>query len=120
MSQKSCFKISPVFFFGGGEFSPTLKPDFESCLELLPKVPFPGGVMGKKFGGKSSASPNFAPRDSVPAHKVLCKKPFFRAFSPPARGSGGEQLSLILKTKSERPLTQLSVVKVKMFSLVNN
>jgi hypothetical protein len=26
--------------------------------------------MGKKFGGKTSASPNFTPRDGLPAHKV--------------------------------------------------
>jgi hypothetical protein len=43
---------------------------------------------------------------------LVCQKLDFRAFSPALRGSGGEQLLLILETKSERPLTHLPVVKV--------
>ncbi len=62
MSQKSCFffaKISKAIFFGGGEFSPTLKPTFERSLGPRPTFPFPGGVME-----------NFAPRDGPAEHKV--------------------------------------------------
>jgi hypothetical protein len=44
-------------FFIGSKFFATLKPDSERPLEPLPKFPFVGGVVGKKFGGKSSASP---------------------------------------------------------------
>jgi hypothetical protein len=41
----------------------------------------------------------------------VCKKPVFRVFSPAACGSGGEQLSPISLNKSERSLTQASMVK---------
>jgi hypothetical protein len=61
----------PAIFFSGGEFLPNLKADSERFLEPLPIFIFLGGVMGKIFGGKSSASPNFAPRDGLPVHEVL-------------------------------------------------
>ncbi len=57
-------------FFGGGEFSPTLKPNSVRSLGPRPTFPFPGGVMGNIFWENSSGSPNFAPRDGPAEHKV--------------------------------------------------
>ncbi len=42
-------QISPAIFFGGGEFSPTLKPNSERSLGPRPTFPFPGGVKGNIF-----------------------------------------------------------------------
>jgi hypothetical protein len=55
--------------FADGEFSPTLNQVSKRTLYPLPTVPFPGGVIGKKFRRKSSASPNFDPRDGLPRTK---------------------------------------------------
>ncbi len=45
----SLIQILPVVYCGGGEISPTLKPNSGSCLESQPMFPFPWGVMGKIF-----------------------------------------------------------------------
>jgi hypothetical protein len=45
----SLIQILPVVYCGSGEISPTLKPNYGSCLESLPMFPFPWGVMGKIF-----------------------------------------------------------------------
>ncbi len=63
-------KISLAIFLGGGEFSSTLQPDSQRPLGPIPTFLFPGCVMGKVFWEKSSASPDFAPRDGPPTHKV--------------------------------------------------
>ncbi len=47
-----------------------LKSRKNSCPN--PTFPFPGGVMGNIFLENSSGSPNFAPRDGPPEHKVKC------------------------------------------------
>ncbi len=50
--KNSCPKKVVFIFcrnFGGGEFSPTLKPNSESSLGTRPTFPFPGGVMGNVF-----------------------------------------------------------------------
>ena len=56
-------------FFGGGEFSSTLKHNSERSLGPRPAVPFPGGVMGNIFWENSSESPDFAPRDVLRVQK---------------------------------------------------
>jgi hypothetical protein len=50
-SKMNFFFISvlPVVYCGGGEISPTVKPNSKSWLETQPMFPFPWGVMGKKF-----------------------------------------------------------------------
>ena len=63
-------EILPAIFFGGGEFSSTLKANSERSLGPRPTFPFPGGVMGNIFWENSSGSPNFAPRDGPAEHKV--------------------------------------------------
>ncbi len=63
-------EILPAIFFGGGKFSPTLKPNSESSLGPRPAFPFPGGVMGNIFWKNSPGSPEFAPREGSPVHKV--------------------------------------------------
>ena len=49
--SKMTFFISvlPVVYCGGGEISPTVKPNSRSWLEAQPMFPFPWGVMGKNF-----------------------------------------------------------------------
>ncbi len=42
-------KILPAIFFGGGEFSSTLKPNSERSLGPRPTFPFIGDVMGNIF-----------------------------------------------------------------------
>jgi hypothetical protein len=63
-------EISPAIFFGGDEFSLTLKPNFQRSLGPMPTFPFPGGVGEHFFRKIMSGSPDFAPRDGPPAHKV--------------------------------------------------
>ncbi len=59
----SLIQILPVVYCGGGEISPTLKPNSGSCLEPLPMFPFPWGVIGKIFW-KNSWSRDFATTDA--------------------------------------------------------
>ncbi len=49
--SKMTFFISvlPVVYCGGGEISPTVKPNSRSWLEGQPMFPFPWGVKGKYF-----------------------------------------------------------------------
>jgi hypothetical protein len=74
MFQKSSFYFLPKFYwrflFGGGKFSSTLKPNSERSLGPRPTFPFPDGVMGNIFWENSSGSPDFAPKDGPPVHKV--------------------------------------------------
>jgi hypothetical protein len=39
----------PVVYCGGGEISPTVKPNSKSWLEGQPMLPFPWVVKGKNF-----------------------------------------------------------------------
>ena len=41
--------VLPVVYCGGGEISPTVKPNSRSRLEAQPMFPFSWGVMWKKF-----------------------------------------------------------------------
>jgi hypothetical protein len=63
------FNILPVMFFGGGEFSPTVKPDSEKFLEPLPTFPLKGGVMGKFFYENHQQVPIFL-REMVHLRKI--------------------------------------------------
>ncbi len=63
-------EILLAIFFGGGEFSSTLKPNSERSLNPRPTFPFPGDVMGNIFWENSSESPYFAPRDVSRVQKI--------------------------------------------------
>jgi hypothetical protein len=45
----SLIQVLQVVYCGGGEISPTVKPNSRSCLEAQPMFPFPWGFMGKIF-----------------------------------------------------------------------
>ena len=49
MTFFSLISVLPVVYCGGGEISPTVKPNSRSWLEAQPMFPFSWGVMWKEF-----------------------------------------------------------------------
>ncbi len=49
MTFFSLIQVLPLVYCGGGEISPTVKPNSRSCLEAQPMSHFHGGLWGKYF-----------------------------------------------------------------------
>jgi hypothetical protein len=60
----------PVVYCGGGEISPTVKPNSRSCLEAQPMFPFPWGGYGENILRKLIMKLRFCYDICSTAHKV--------------------------------------------------
>jgi hypothetical protein len=73
------FGISPVVFFASGDFSPTIKSDFERSLEPLATFPFPGWLWGKNLEENHQQAPILL-REMVHHRKKYSARTKYSAF----------------------------------------